>query len=156
MYITNVYEVTTTFDDVIVKSKVTIKDTVFADDFTKMHKNQTQYSGTFIDTLGRTLPANSPVEININGVFYTRYTDDKGVARMNINLNPGNYIATILHNGLLASSTVKVLPILNAKDVSMKYRDGTKFEATLLDGKGKPFANQTIIFNIRRRIFSRG
>ncbi len=231
----NIYEVTTTYGDVIVKSKVTIKDTVFADDFTKMHKNQTQYSGTFIDTLGRTLPANSPVEININGVFYTRYTDDRGVARMNINLNPGTYILTAKnpatgemqatkitvigtivenhdltkyyrnasqyslrlldgkgnpvkagvdirlningvfytrtsnddgyvkmninlepgeyiitadYNGLMASNRIKVLSVIESHDLTMSYKDGSKFEVRILDGQGRPYAAQNVTFNI--------
>lgn len=74
---------------------------------------------------------------------------------MNINLNPGNYIATILHNGLMASSTVNVLPILKAEDVNMQYRDGTRFGATLLDDEGKPFANQTVTFNINGVFYNR-
>ena len=53
---------------------------------------------------------------------------------MNINLNPGTYIATIMYNWLNLANTIKGLPILEAKDVPMKYCDDTKFEAKLLDG----------------------
>ena len=53
------------------------------------------------------------------------------------------------------ANTIKVLPILEAKDVVMKYRDGTKFEAKLLDGQGKPFAGQTITFNINGVMYNR-
>ena len=56
---------------------------------------------------------------------------------MNINLMPGTYIATLSYNGLMASSTVKVLSILSGKDIEMKYKDSTQFEAKLLDGQGK-------------------
>ena len=55
----------------------------------------------------------------------------------------------------MVSSTIKVLPVLSAKDVVMKYRDGTKFEAKLLDGQGKPFANQTLTFNINGVMYNR-
>ena len=37
----------------------------------------------------------------------------------------------------------------------MKYRDGTKFVATLVDGQGKPFAGQTIQFNINGVFYNR-
>ncbi len=74
---------------------------------------------------------------------------------MNINLNPGTYIITAEYNGLMVSNTVKVLPILSAKDVNMKYRDGSKFEVKLLDGKGNAFSNQTIIFNINGVFYNR-
>ena len=37
----------------------------------------------------------------------------------------------------------------------MKYRDGTKFVATLVDGQGKPYAGQTIQFNINGVFYNR-
>jgi len=46
------------------------------------------------------------------------------------------------------ANTVKVLPVLSATDIRMKYRDGTQFVAKLVDGQGKPYANQTVQFNI--------
>ena len=30
----------------------------------------------------------------------------------------------------------------------MSYRDGSKFEAKILDGQGKPYAGQSVTFNI--------
>ena len=40
-----------------------------------------------------------------------------------------------------------VKSVLLTDDLSMKFKDG-KFNATVLDGQGKPLANQTVIFNI--------
>lgn len=134
---------------------IRVLPSVITYDLTKYYKNASALVFKLLDNQGRPVGEGVKATININGVFYTRQSNASGYINMNINLNPGNYIATILHNGLLASSTVKVLPILNAKDVNMKYRDGTKFEATLLDGKGKPFANQTIIFNINGVFYNR-
>ena len=37
----------------------------------------------------------------------------------------------------------------------MRYRDGTKFEAKLVDGQGKPFANQAITFNVHGVFYTR-
>ncbi|SDA42579.1 Ig-like domain-containing protein, partial [Methanobrevibacter millerae] len=89
-----VYDVTTKYNASEVKSTVTIKATVSGENITKMFRNGTQYYATFYDTKGNTLANNTAVEFNINGVFYTRYTNEKGVARMNINLNPGEYVIT--------------------------------------------------------------
>ena len=117
-------------------------------DLTKYYKNESKFSFRLLDNQGRPVGAGVSATLNINGVFYTRSTNASGYVNMNINLPPGTYIATILYNGLSMSNTIKILPILKAKDISMKYLDGTKFEATLLDGKGNPFAGQDITFNI--------
>ena len=37
----------------------------------------------------------------------------------------------------------------------MKYRDGSKFEAKLLDAQGNPFAGQNITFNINGVFYNR-
>ena len=124
-------------------------------DLTKYYKNASRLTFKLLDNQGRPVGAGVSATININGVFYTRQTNASGYINMNVNLNPGTYIATLDYNGLMASSTVKVLPILEAKDVVMKYRDGTKFEAKLLDGQGRPFAGQTITFNINGVMYNR-
>ena len=74
---------------------------------------------------------------------------------MNINLQPDTYIITAEYKGCKASNTIKVLPVLSAKDITMKYRDGTKFVANLINGEGKPLANETIIFNINGVFYNR-
>ena len=124
-------------------------------DLTKYYKNASKLTFKLLDSKGNPVGAGVSATININGVLYTRQSDASGYVSMNINLNPGTYIATINYNGLMASSTVKVLPILEANDISMKYRDGTKFEAKLLDGQGKPNANQTVTFNINGVMYNR-
>ena len=37
----------------------------------------------------------------------------------------------------------------------MKYRDGTQFKANLVDGQGKPYANQEMTFNINGVFYNR-
>ena len=124
-------------------------------DLTKYYKNDSKLTFKLLDNQGRPVGAGVSATININGVLYTRETNASGYVNMNINLNPGTYIATLEYNGLMASSTVTVLPILSAKDISMKYNDGTKFKAKLLDGQGNPFPNQNITFNINGVFYNR-
>ena len=114
-------------------------------DLTKYYRNESKYTLRILDSKGNLVGAGVTVKLNINGVFYERKTNASGYMNMNINLNPGTYIVTAEYNGLMASNTVKVLPILSAKDVNMKYRDGTKFELKLLDGKGNPFAIKKLL-----------
>ncbi|WP_407416403.1 hypothetical protein [Methanobrevibacter sp.] len=124
-------------------------------DLTKYYKNASKFTFRLLNDQGKPVGAGVNATLNINGVLYTRTTDANGYINMNINLNPGTYIATIMYNGLSLANTIKVLPILEAEDVVMNYRDGTKFEAKLLDGQGKPFANQTLTFNINGVMYNR-
>ena len=124
-------------------------------DLTKYYKNDSQYRIRLLDAQGNPVGAGVNVEFNINGVFYTRTSDANGYVKMNINLNPGTYIITANYNGLMASNTIKVLPIIKAEDLVMSYRDGSRFEATLLDGQGKPYANQNMTFNINGVFYTR-
>ena len=117
-------------------------------DLTKYYKNASQYSLRLLDDKGNPVGAGVSVQLNINGVFYTKTSDVNGYVKMNINLPPGTYTVTAEYNGLKASNKIKVLSVLETMDLSMKYRDGSKFEAKILDGQGKPYAGQTVKFNI--------
>ena len=62
---------------------------------------------------------------------------------------------TAEYKGCVVSNNIKVLPVLAASDISMKYRDGTQFKATLVDGQGKPYAGQSVTFNINGVFYNR-
>ena len=117
-------------------------------DITKFYKNATQYTVKIIGEDGNVVGAGELVTFNVNGVFYTRETDEFGIAKLNINLPPGDYVITAEYKECKVSNDIKVLNVLTADDISMKYQDGTQFVATLVDGQGKPYAQQTIRFNI--------
>ncbi|WP_295611989.1 Ig-like domain-containing protein [uncultured Methanobrevibacter sp.] len=124
-------------------------------DLTKYYKNASQYIVKVIDSKGNPAKAGQKVTFNINGVFYERYTNETGHVKMNINLPPGEYIITAEYEGCKVSNKITVLPILKATDVTMKYRDGTQFKATLVDEQGKPYANQQVTFNINGVFYTR-
>ena len=134
---------------------VTVLSTIMGHDLVKYYKNDSQYYVRFLDDVGAPL-AHVNVTMNINGVFYTRETNDLGIARLNINLNPGDYILTAYHPlGLQFSNKITVLPILSASNLVMNYDDGSAFKATLLDGNGRLFANQNVTFNINGVFYNR-
>lgn len=118
------------------------------ENLTKYYKNDSQYVIKLLDDKGNPVGANETVEFNINGVFYKRTSNASGHVKMNINLAPGEYIITADYRGYKISNTITVKPILETKNLTMKYRDGSKFEARLLDAQGNPFAYQNITFNI--------
>ena len=74
---------------------ITILPTIIASDLTKVYLNSTQFMATFVKGNGETL-ATTNVTFNINGVFYTRATNENGTAILNINLHPGKYILTAI------------------------------------------------------------
>ena len=90
------------------------------------------------------------ITMNINGVLYNRTTNENGTARLNINLNPGVYILTAIDylTGLQMSYNITVLPVLTAEDLNMVYKDGSTFNATLVDGQGNPLFGVDLTFNI--------
>ncbi|WP_407382076.1 Ig-like domain repeat protein, partial [Methanobrevibacter sp.] len=124
-------------------------------DVTKYYRNGTQYYITLIGDDGNHVGAGEVVTFNINGVFYNRTTNENGTAKLNINLYTGDYILTAIYKGCMVSNNIKVLPIMTAKDITMSYRDGTQFKATLVDGQGNPFVNETITFNINGVFYNR-
>ncbi len=137
------------YDMAAVNASVLVKNTILGNDTTLYFRNGTQYVAKFLDSNGKAL-ANTDVKFNINGVFYTRVTDENGIARLNIRLDPASYIITAYNpvTGEQKANEVTVLPRIIAKDLSMKYLDGSTFNATLVDGQGKAIAGVNITFNI--------
>ena len=124
-------------------------------DLVKYYRNDSQYYVTVLGDDGNPVGANETVTFNINGVMYERKTNASGVARLNINIQPGDYIITAMYGGCSVANNITVLPVLSAEDVVMTYRDGTKFKANLVDAQGSPLANTTVTFNINGVFYDR-
>ncbi len=60
-------------------------------DLIKNHQDSSQYTVQILQN-GSPVGAGESVKFLINGVNYTRTTDGNGIAALNINLEPGNYI----------------------------------------------------------------
>jgi C1A family cysteine protease len=123
-------------------------------DLVKYYRNASKYSVKVLDDKGSPL-AGANVSFNINGVFYTRQTNSDGIASLNINLLPGNYTITAQYEGLKVSNSIKVLNVVETEDLVMKYRDGSKFSAKVLDNQGSPYPNQSVTFNINGVFYTR-
>ena len=143
-------------DKATADATVTVKSTIFGNDTTLYFRNGTQYMAKFLDSDGKAL-ANTDVKFNINGVFYTRVTDENGIARLNIRLDPASYIITAYNpvTGEQKANNITVLPRIIAKDLSMKYLDGSTFNAALVDGQGKAISGVNITFNINGVFYHR-
>ena len=113
---------------------ITVLSTILANDVVKFFRNGTQYCAKFLDGCGSPL-VNASVTFNINGVFYKKQTDDNGMARLNINLFPGEYILTAIHlNGEEKANIIKVLTTISAEDISLIENKSGVFVLKTHDG----------------------
>ena len=113
---------------------ITVLSTIHGDDIVKFFRNGTQYCAKFLDGCGSPL-VNASVIFNINGVFYKKQTDDNGMARLNINLFPGEYILTAIHlNGEEKANIIKVLTTISAEDISLIENKNGVFVLKTHDG----------------------
>ena len=130
-------------------NKITVLPTLVENkDLVKYYKNESQYTVKVLDKSGKAVGEGCEVTFNINGVFYTRTTDENGIAKLNINLNPGKYIITAEYEDCKVSNNITVLPTLIGKDLNMTYKDGSKYECMLVDGSGKAIEGVTLTFNV--------
>ena len=138
-------------------AKVTVLSVIESYDLVKYYKNESQYYATFLDKQGKPVANNTTVTFNINGVFYTRYTNENGTAKLNINLIPANYIITSIHpNGEKKGRNITVLSTILSKDLVKYYKNESQYYATFLDKQGKPVANNTTVtFNINGVFYTR-
>ena len=126
---------------------ITVYSLIESNNLTKYYKNESQFAVKVYEKNGK-LAINKTIQFNINGVFYTKTTNDKGIANLGINLNPGNYTITTIVDGLNIGNNISVLPTLITKDLTMDYLDNSTFNVTTLDSQGNPIANKTVKFNI--------
>ena len=135
-------------------------------DLTKYYRNASQYTVRLVNPDGNYESGRVPVIFNINGVFYTRYTNDWGYAKLNINLNPGEYIITAQNGIYQTSNIIKVLPTLYeygeyrwnhpyvASEQPLLYRDGC-YRVVALDGQGNLAPGAKVTFNINGVFYDR-
>ncbi len=150
------YTIETTFNGTSVENSIEVLPTLIAQNLVKYFRNESQFLISLID--GESIPvANVNITMNINGVFYNRTTNENGTAKLNINLNPGEYILTAIDplTGLMMSYNITVLPTLTADNLTMYYLDGSQFKAKLVDGQGKALENVNITFNINGVLYDR-
>ncbi|WP_407432089.1 C1 family peptidase [Methanobrevibacter sp.] len=150
------YTIKTTFNGTSVDNSIEVLPTLIAQNLVKYFRNESQFYISLIDGAGNFVP-NATITMNINGVFYNRTTNENGTSRLNINLNPGEYILTALDplTGLMMSYNITVLSVLTADDINMTYNDGTQFTAKLVDGQGNPLENAGVTFNINGVFYTR-
>ena len=141
-------------------ASITVLSTVNGTNIVKIFRNATQYYVTARDSNGNYLPENTEIDFNINGIIYKRkVTGDKGLVKLNINLNPNTYIITAYNTvtGELTSNNITVLSRLTEnKNITMYEKNGTKYTVRVLDETGKAVgAGEKVTFNINGVFYTR-
>ena len=129
-------------------NNVKVLPTIESSNLVKYYRNDSQFVVRLLNGDGSSVGAGETVTFNINGVYYTRTTDDGGYASLNINLNPGDYIITASYGVCSVSNNITVLPVLTGSDLNMTYLDGSKYECKLVDGRGTPVKGAEVTLNI--------
>ena len=90
-----------------VGNNVTVLPTLITEDLDMKYLDGSNFTAKTLDGQGKPL-ANQTVFFNVNGILYNRTTDDDGVAKFPIRLNPGKYIITSIWNGYQVGRTITI------------------------------------------------
>lgn len=107
-------------------------------------------------------PEDKEITINLIGnntySTYTLYTDNDGIARLKIQLDPGKYIITYKYdniyygihvNGTNNITVLKTPTYIIAENISTRLNDGQLYEFTLKDINGKTLENQKLEITLK-------
>lgn len=87
---------------------ITVLPILSADDLEMFYKGGSQFKAALVDAHGYPLKG-AKITFNVNGVFYNRTTDEKGIAKLNINLMAGEYLITSTYeNGAAISNKITI------------------------------------------------
>jgi len=123
-------------------------------DIVMYYKDGTRFGAYLYDNYGRPL-ANKVVTFSMQGVDYTRTTNQNGYASIAINLNSGKYTVVVKYASLSKSNTIEVKSTVIAWDVTKYYRNDTQFYATILDKNGNTVKNTVVKMNINGVFYER-
>ena len=135
-------------------SQINILPTIKAKDVTKYYKGSAKYSATFFSSNGKAL-ANRQVKITVNVKSYTKNTNGKGVASLDVNLKPGTYkvIATDPVTRYKLTTTFRILSTITSSDIKKVVGDSNKFNVKFFKSNGNPLANKHVKVKINGKTY---
>lgn len=140
------YEISATYSGTVEKSNVKVLPVITAKNVTKTYSNTKKYSATFLNTDGSPLK-NTNVKFILNNKTYTKKTNSKGVASLDLNLKVGNYVVVAVHpNGYKISNSIVIKTSIIANDVTKHYLSSKVFSAKFYGKDGKVLAKKYIKF----------
>ena len=132
----------------VVNTTIKIYNSINANNMTRGWNSPYDYEAEFLDKDGHVL-ANTTMEFKIDGKTYRVTTDNKGIAKLtDSHLAVGQYdveITNTLTNEKLTKSVNIVERLINNKDMTMDFADGSKYTVTAIGDDGKPVAAGEIV-----------
>ena len=126
---------------------ITMSTSIRASDMTRGWNSPYDYYAVFLDGDGHVL-VHKEVSFVINGKTYDVVTDAKGIANLTTKLDIGKYEVTLINKvtGETTTRTVNIVPrLIENKDITMDFRDGTWYVVKVIGDDGKPVGQGEII-----------
>ncbi len=126
------------------------------------YRDGSSWDVTLVDDYGNVV-SDVNVALGVNGRTYNVKSDANGVARLTINLAPGNYDVNATFKGnskydtsfINATVTVnKAVVVLSSYNLTMSYKDGSSWDVSAYDEKGNAISDVNIAFGIKGKTYN--
>lgn len=130
-----------------------------ADNLTKYYKGGEKLKITLKNSNNHAF-SNQAIRVKLNSKEHTIFTDSKGQAFLDVDLNPGKYTAEVIfdeteryHESSIKVSVV-VLSTAEGVDVVKLYGSGTQYFAVFTDSNGKVLGDTKVKFKIGSKSYT--
>ncbi len=135
------------------------KVTIHAPDVKMYYKDGHDFTVTLKDSKNKRID-NQKVKISINGATYTKITNKKGTASINLNFNSGTYNVLTTYDGSKhylkqsKKSTVTIKSTIKSNDLTKYYKNPSAYYSTFYDKKGNLLKKDSVKFKVNGKSHS--
>ena len=128
---------------------------IVAENVTKYYGGPERFVANIYDSEGNPL-VNKSVNITINGITYTRTSDDNGTVSMAIRLGSGTYDVTTQVDNTTLKSSITVLSTVTGSDITKYYKNATQYSVKVYNTNGTAVGKgEVVTFNINGIFYNR-